>query len=185
MTVTIEVQGTGSFDVSEPQCQVDTVAGSFFGVFEGEGSVDDDGVYVASMAESEATFTTPSGCTLPTLEIGLVTDIVVRGELPITQQNCTSYCDSKGRAYAEQECSVASDEATCRTEAETEYSASCETSCSEPTTSVIVAETSIAATGLANLDPTALAAGVLGTVEADLTFDRLEDGDGNEVDEAP
>jgi len=137
-------------------------------------------VYVAAMSDSA--FETPSGCSVPSLSIGLVTDIVARGELSATSQNCDTYCTAKARSVAETECDGEADEATCRATAEASYEASCTTSCTS-TTHVIVAETSVGSSvlgGLVDLDGSAL-----GTVEADLTFDHVEDADGNTVSEAP
>ena len=180
--ITIEAEGTGSFDVSEPQCEADGLTGAFTALYSGEAEVDDDGVYVASLTTVEAE--TPSGCELPDLDIGLVTDVVVRGEVQATTQNCDTYCESKARAYGETECEGDPDEASCRSTAEADFESSCSTAC-EDEAQVIVAETSLTAAALSSLDLQSLTGAALGTVTADLTFDRIEDGDGNTVDEAP
>ena len=75
------------------------------------------------------------------------------------------------------------DEASCRASEEATYEASCTTACSEPTTHAIVAETSLGASALADLD--LLGGTALGTVEADLEFDHLEDSGGQTVAESP
>ncbi|MFT6143913.1 MAG: hypothetical protein ACJATT_003926 [Myxococcota bacterium] len=178
----IRAEGTGTFDVAAPECQADSLTGSFNALYEGEADVNNDGIYIASLTTAEAQ--TPSGCDLPDLDIGLVTDIVVRGEVQATSSNCSTYCDSQAGAYADTECSGDADEASCRSTAEAEYTSSCTTSC-ESSTNVIVAETSLTATALTSLDLTALTGAALGTVTADLTFDHIEDDSGETVDEAP
>lgn len=178
----IRTEGTGTFDVSEPTCEADALSGNFDALYEGTAEVGDDGVYVASLTMAEAQ--TPSGCTIPSLEIGLVTDIVVRGELTATTQNCTTYCEAKARSYAESECSGSADEVTCRADAQVAYEGSCTSAC-EDDTHTIVAQTALGASSLSSLDFESLSGAALGTVSADLTFDHIEDGDGNEVDEEP
>lgn len=185
MTVEVLVEGTGTFEVTEPECELDQATGAFEGLYQGEAEVDEEGLYVATLSETEATFQTPSGCTLPDLSIGAVTDVVVRGELSATQENCETYCAAKARSEAEATCEGDSDEASCRAEEETTYAASCETACTGSTTHVIVAETSLGASALTDLDLAGLGGTALGTVEADLTFDHVETESGEEVEEAP
>ena len=184
MVVSIELRGTGTFDVSEPQCEADALSGAFNGSYEGTATIDDNGVYVAAMAESATELTTPSGCELPDVSIGLLTEVVVRGELTATSENCTTYCESKGRSYAEAECEGDSDQATCRAAAEASYEASCTQECSQ-STHVIVAESSLGASAIGELALDGLSGNALGTVTVDLTFDHIEDSSGDEVDEAP
>ena len=184
MVVSIELRGTGSFDVSEPECQADALSGAFNGSYEGTATIDDDGVYVAAMADSATELTTPSGCELPDVSIGLVTDVVVRGELTATSENCTTYCEAKGRSYAETECEGDSDEASCRAAAGADYESSCTQECSQ-STHVIVAESSLGASAITDLALDGLSGNALGTVSVDLTFDHIEDGSGDEVNEAP
>lgn len=180
--VQIRAEGTGTFDVSEPQCEADALTGAFSALYEGDATVDNDGIYVASLTVVEAE--TPSGCELPDLDIGVVTDVVIRGEVEATTRNCETYCESKARASAETQCEGDANEAGCRSTQEAAYEASCTTSCTS-STNVIVAETSLTATALSSLDLAALTGAALGEVTADLTFDHVEDSDGDTVDEAP
>lgn len=178
MRVFVEVEGTGTFDVGDPQCEADELTGAFQGLLEGDAEIDEDGVYFAAMGEGD--FETPSGCTIPSLSIGVVTGVVVRGELAATTQNCDTYCTAKARSVAESECDGNADEAGCRAAAEATYEASCTTSCTS-TTHVIVAETSLGASALGGLD--LLGGSALGTIEADLEFDHVEDSSGQTVSE--
>ncbi len=182
MWLSIDVEGSGDFSVSDPECQLDSLGSTFLGQLEGEAELDGNGVYVATLASTESTFTTPSGCTIPSLSIGSVTEVVVRGELTATQENCESYCAASARSEAEAECGS---DASCRGDVQSAHEASCTTECTSSTTHVIVAETSLGVTALAELNGQALSGSSLGTISADLTFDRIEDGQGNEVDEAP
>ncbi len=111
--------------------------------------------------------------------------LLLRGELSATTQNCESYCAAKARSHAEAECSGEADQASCRAAEEASYEASCETSCTSSTTHVIVAETALSATALADLNASALTGAAIGEVQADLTFDRIEDDQGETVEEAP
>ncbi len=182
MRVEILVDGTATFQVTEPQCQLDQASGAFDGLYEGEATIDDDGVYLASFASADATFETPSDCTLPELSIGTLTGVVVRAELTTTQQNCDTYCAAKARSEAEAECEGDADEATCRAAAESSYEATCETACA-PSTHRIVARTALGVSALADLNASALTGTGLGTLEVDLMFDRIEDEDGQVVPE--
>jgi len=184
MRVEIRVEGMGTLDGLDPQCSLDGLSGAFDGLYTGQGSVDDDGVYVAGFASSTATFETPTGCEIPTLEIGTVTNVVVRGELSATTTNCQSYCSAKARSSAETECSGNNNEASCRATAESEYAASCQTQCTT-TNHRIVAETQLSATAAAELSARNLSGAALGELFVDLTYDRIEDGSGNIVNESP
>jgi hypothetical protein len=181
MWVSIDFEGTGELDLGDPSCDL-TGLGSFEGLYEGEGTIDDDGVYVASFAEAEATVQTPSGCEIPSLSVEVITDVVVTGYLSATQENCTSYCEASARAAAEERCAGDSDEVSCRAEVEGSYAASCETECVS-TTHTIVAQSSLGVGSLADITASSLSGAALGTLSVDLTFDHIEDQDGDPVSE--
>ena len=183
MTVVLEVDGSGDFSISDPQCSLSGASGAVEGLYEGEGTVDGDGVYVASFASTNATFETPDGCEVPEVEVSAVTGISVVATIENTSSQCTTYCESKARSYGEAECAAAQDEATCRAEAEAEYQGSCETTCTDPQTRGITARTSLGAGALAGLAVGSLSGAALGELEVDLTFDHLEDEDGEEISE--
>jgi len=168
---------------SEPECQLDQASGAFSGLYEGEAQID-DGVYVATFASSEAAFETPSGCTLPDLAIGTLTRVVLRAELSATTENCEAYCAAKARSEAEAECEGDPDQAACRADFAASYEASCETACST-STHRIVARTALGVDTLAALNASSITGTGLGTVQADLTFDHIEDASGSTVDESP
>lgn len=184
LRVTIEVAGTGTLSGLEPACEVEGATGGFTGLLEGSGEIDGNGTYVALLASNEATFTTPSGtCDIPELEIGSVTSVVVRGELTNTQTNCETYCESKARAAAEESCGADASAASCRTEFEGSYESTCTQECTT-STRTIVAETSLGLDAVAAINASGLTGSGLGEIEADLTFDHIEEADGTEVDEA-
>lgn len=184
MNVSIDVEGDGTISGLDPSCALEGTSGGFTGLYQGDATVDDNGVYTASLAEGS--FTTPSGaCVIDNLQIGSFTSVVVRGELQNTQKNCTTYCDAKARAAAESACDGEADQASCRSSAEADYSGSCTTECTSSTTRRIVAETSLGVTDLASLNAQGLSGATIGEVNADLTFDHIENDDGSEVDEAP
>lgn len=183
MTVDLEVDGTGDLDVGDPSCALD--GNSFDALYEGEGETTGDGVYLASFAAADATFETPSGCEIPDAEVNVVTGVSVVARIENTSQQCETYCQAKARSYAETECEGDADEASCRGEAETTYEGSCTTTCEDPETRFIVARTELGAGAVANLAVSELSGKALGTIEADLTFDRLEDQDGNRLEEGP
>jgi hypothetical protein len=185
MLVEILVRGSGDLGDLDPQCSLDGATGSFKGLFSGVATIDGDGAYVATLASADAFFETPSGCEIPTIEIGAVTEVVIRGTLSATTQNCEAYCSAKARSYAEGECSGAGDQVACRAAAEGEYQASCGASCSAETTHVIAAEAALSASALAELNAAALTGAALGELSANLTFDYLADASGNVVSEAP
>ena len=183
--VEIRFEGTGALELSEPGCDPTNLTGAFEGLYQGEATLDDDGVYVASFAEAEAEVVTPSGCEVPGLSIDLITGVEVYSTLSATRENCETYCTAKARAHAEEACSADSSEAECRAEVAAEYAAACQTTCTRSTTYTIVASTSLGASALADLTADALTGAALGTIEADLTFDHIEDEQGETVSEAP
>jgi hypothetical protein len=180
MDVTLVVEGQGDIPEIDPQCALDP-AGAFEAHLVGDAVVDDDGAYLATLGSGAVDVTTPSGCEIPELSGGVVTDITLRAELAATTQNCDTYCAASARADAEAECAGEPDEAQCRGEAEAAFAAACTTTCSTET-HVIVAEVSIGAGALGELDLEALQAAALGQFEAELTFDHMEDEAGNTLD---
>jgi len=172
IVVTVEVRGTGTLEGLEPQC-LDGASGQFHALFDGAATVDDDGAYVAAVGEGGGQIETLSGCAVPELTVGVITDIVVRAEIDATTASCSSYCEASARSSAEAECAGNSDQAGCRAAAESSASASCNTECTTQR-DVIVAEASLAASLLGDLDAEALKAAALGDFTANLTFDHME-----------
>lgn len=181
ISVTIEVRGSGDLSGLEPTC-LDGAAGMFEGLLATTTEVDDDGVYFAGIAEGEASFETPSGCEIPELEIAALSEVVVRGELSATAASCESYCSARARQSAESECAGSSDQVACRSSAEGDYMASCQVAC-EQSAVVIAAETELSAAARAELAASQIAGSSLGTLDVNLVFDRIEDGDGAVIDE--
>jgi hypothetical protein len=176
--VTITVKGTGQIPHVDPQCALDP-AGAFEASYLSTMNMSDgSGAYTAAF--TSGSITTPSGCEVPDLTVGLVTDVVVRGELAITTQNCETFCDANARADAEAECGASASAATCRAQAEAQASAQCQTTCTTKA-HAIVAEVSLAAALLGDLDADALRAAALGELHASLTFDHLEDANGKHL----
>lgn len=175
--VTITVKGTGQIPRVDPQCALDP-AGAFEANYLGTMDMTDGSAYTAAFASGS--ITTPSGCEIPNLTVGLVTDVVVRGELAINTQNCETFCAANARADAEAECGASASAATCRAQAESQASAQCQTTCTTKA-HAIVAEVSLAATLLGDVDADALRAAALGELRANLTFDHLEDASGKHL----
>jgi hypothetical protein len=170
--ITVTVKGTGTLPQIDPQCATDP-AGAFEAHYAGTMAITDGSAYAANIAEGSGMFTTPSGCTIGDLTVGVVTDVVVRAELDATSQNCTTYCAASARADAEAQCGASSSAATCRETAEGQLAASCMTECTQQSNK-IVAETSIGASTLAHADADTLRAAALGELSAKLTFDHIE-----------
>ncbi len=177
--ISIVVEGSGDIPDLDPQCSLDP-AGSFEAHYLGTLNLSDDSVYAAALGSTAAEIVTPSGCEIPELTVGVITDVRVRGELTANTQNCESYCAATARADAEQECGATASSAECRTNAEAAAAASCTTTCTTQA-HVIVAEVSLLASLFGDLDADALQAAALGDFEANLTFDHMEDENGNEV----
>jgi hypothetical protein len=175
--VTITIKGTGQIPQVDPQCALDP-AGSFEAHYLSTMNMADGSAYTAAIASG--TITTPSGCTIPNLTVGVVTDVVVRGELAINTQNCTTFCEANARADAEAECGTSASAASCRAAAESEASAQCQTTCTTKA-HAIVAEVSLMAALFGDLDADALRAAALGDLSANLTFDHLEDASGKDL----
>ncbi len=172
INVTVEVRGTGTLSGLDPQC-LDGASGQFHALFDGVATVDDDGAYVAAVGEGGGQIETLSGCPIPDLNVGVITDVVVRAEIEATTAQCESYCSASARAAAEAECAGSGDQASCRAAAESSANASCTTECTTQR-DVIVAEASLAASLLGDLDAEALRAAALGDFTANLTFDHME-----------
>lgn len=177
--VSIVVKGTGTIPEVDPQCALDP-AGQFEAHYLSTTTVTDNDIYTATVAETNGQIQTPSGCTIPDLTVGLITDIVVRAELAINTTNCETFCSARARADAEAQCGASASSATCRAEYETQASTQCQTTCTT-NAHAIVAEVSLAASLLDDLDADALRAAALGELTANLTFDHLEDSDGNDL----
>jgi hypothetical protein len=183
MAVAIHIEGSGELSGLEPQCTLDSVAGSFEGELLGTATIDEDGAYVAALASSTAEMFTPSGCEIPELEITALSEVLVRATIAATTQNCESYCSAKARSHGEAECGAEPGSASCRLAAEGDYRASCQTSCRSETTHVLVAESRLSATALAELTATSLTGAALGEISVDLSFDRIETAEGETVEE--
>jgi hypothetical protein len=178
--VFIIVEGSGDIPDIDPQCSLDPV-GSFEAHYLGTLDVSDGGVYTSSFGNAATEIVTPSGCTIPELTVGVITNVRIRGELDATTQNCDTFCAATARAGAEESCGASASAAMCRADAEAQAQASCMTSCSTQT-HAIVAETEVGAAAIGSLDASALRAAALGEIEAELTFDHMEDEAGDLVD---
>lgn len=170
--LSIVVEGSGTISEIDPACALDP-AGVFSASFLGTMMIDQDGAYAAVLGSGSGSVTTPSGCEIPDLEIGLVTDVVIRAELEANTTNCNAYCEASARASAEAECGATADAVDCRLQAAAEAEASCTATCTTES-HVIVAEVSLAASLLAELDFEALQAAALGELHVDLVFDHME-----------
>jgi len=177
--VTIVVKGTGTIPQIDPQCALDP-AGQFEAHYLSTMSVSDGEVYTASVAEGSGNIQTPSGCAIPKLTVGVITDVVVRGELTINTTNCEAFCSAQARADGEAQCGANASAAQCRAQYEAQASAQCQTTCTTKA-HAIVAEVSLAGSLLADLDADALRAAALGDLTANLTFDHLEDANGKDL----
>lgn len=170
------VKGTGQIPNVDPQCATDP-AGAFEARYLSTATISPGEAYVAAFGSSDAQITTPSGCEIPDLTVGVVTDVVVRAELTINTQNCDTYCEAHARAEAEAECGASPAAAQCRSAAEAEVTSQCTTTCTTQA-NVIAAEISLGAGALGSLDATKLRGAAFGELSADLTFDHLEDAQG-------
>jgi hypothetical protein len=173
VTITVEVRGTGVLEGLDTTCQLDGATGQFHALFDGTAAVDENGAYVAALADGSAQIETLTGCAIPTLTVSVISDVVVRGEIAATTTSCQSYCAASARGAAEAECAGSSTEAECRATAEASATASCQTECTTQR-DVIVAEVSLAGSLLGDLDADALRAAAFGQLSADLTFDHME-----------
>lgn len=179
--VEIVLSGTGDLGVVPSSCSLDQGAGQFTSLLSGTGEIDENGLYIAGFLSSEATFFSPSGCELPEVSVATLTSVEVVARLSNTQENCNSYCSAKARSQAEAECGSYPNDASCRVSAEADYTASCETTCNGASTRVIVARSSLSISAVATLNATALGVDGLGNIEVDLTFDHIEEANGEPV----
>jgi len=170
--VSIGVRGNGTLDGVDPTC-LDGASGQFQGLYHGEAAIDDGGVYLGSLASTAAQFTTPSGCAIPTLSIGAMTEVVIHAELEATTANCDAYCAASARADAESECGATAGDAACRAEAEASAQASCSATCTSQT-HTIAAEATLSADALARLNADGVTGTALGELAVDLVFDRVQ-----------
>ena len=168
----IIIKGSGTIPQVDARCATDP-AGQFVATYASTAQMSNDSTYLALIASGSGTITTPSGCTISNLTVGAVTDVEVRGELAITTENCNTYCAASARADAEQQCGATPDQATCRTSAETQLAATCNTQCTTQSHS-IVAHVSLGAAALGQVTASQLKAASFGNLEANLTFDHLE-----------
>jgi hypothetical protein len=177
--VSIVVKGSGTIPEIDPKCALDP-AGRFEAHYLSTMSVSDGSVYSSQVASGSGMIQTPSGCAIPNLTVGVITDVVVRSELSINTTNCESYCSAQARADGEAQCGANANAAQCRAQYEGQASAQCQTTCTTQAHK-IVAEVSLAASLLGNLDAEALRAAALGDLTANLTFDHLEDANGKDL----
>lgn len=166
--LSMTIKGTATIPQVDPQCVTDP-AGKFEARYAGTASIGD--AYVASFARGS--IVTPSGCEIPELTVGVVTDIVIRGELETTTQNCQTYCEASARADAEAQCGATASAAQCRAQAESNAAAQCMTSCTTQKTK-IVAETTVGVSSLGSVDASSLRSATFADLEANLVFDVLE-----------
>lgn len=183
MQMEIRMSGMGSASDLQPQCSLDGSSASFTGLLAGQGGVDENGTYFAGYVFGEGTFKTPSGCTLPPVNVESMTDVVIRAKLSNTTKNCQSYCETRASGYAEAQCGTSPSSATCRAQAQAQYENTCTTQCTGSTTRRIVAEAHLGLSAVATLNARHLGVDGLGTIDANLTFDRIEDQNGSVVQE--
>ncbi len=171
--LTVEVRGTGTLDGLTGACALEAASGQFRARFDAAAAIGPDGAYVATLASAAARLETLGGCPIPDLTVALVTDVVVRAELDATTATCESYCAASARSAAEATCAGSATQATCRAAAEADAQAACHTECATQR-EVIVAEASLAASLLGEVDAELLRAAALGELRAELTLDRME-----------
>jgi hypothetical protein len=174
--VSIVIKGSGQIPEIDPRCALDP-AGQFEARYLSTASMSDGNLYAATVAEGSGTIQTPSGCTIPDLTVGVITDVIVQGDLTINTQNCETYCAARARADGEAQCGASASAATCRSEFEAQASAQCTQTCTTKA-QTIRAELSLGAALLGDLDAPALRAAAIGDLTADLTFDHMLDADG-------
>lgn len=175
--VSVVIKGTGQIQDLDPQCALDP-AGAFEAHYLSSLDMTDGSVYAAALASGS--IQTPSGCTIPDLTVGVVTDIVVRGELAINTTNCNTFCSARARAEGEAECGATASSAACRADYEADAAAACVTTCTTRA-SKILAEVSLAGSLLGDIDAQGLRTAAFGDLSADLTFDTLVDANGESL----
>lgn len=177
--LTIVVEGTGTLPQIDAKCATDPV-GAFEAHYSSMLEMSSGGTYLASVAEGSGVLQTPSGCTIGDLQVTAITDVVIRGELAISTESCTSYCGASARADAEAQCGATASAASCRASAESTLAAHCTTTCTQQA-HAIVAEVSLGVGALGHLDAKALQTAALGKLDANLTFDHMEDDSGHKL----
>lgn len=182
MAVTIQVEGTGQIDGLAPECALDSATGHFSGLFQSNAKVDGDGAYLAALASGDAIFSTDSGCAIPQLDITALTSVRVHAAITATAPECDTYCAASARSRAESECGADASAASCRSDAEATYQASCTTTCTGSNTDTIAADVELSAAEVAALEAGSLSGTAIGDVQADLVFDHMEDPNGDAVD---
>lgn len=175
--VSVVIKGTGQIPNVDPKCSLDP-AGAFEAHYLSTLDMNDGSVYAATLASGN--LQTPSGCAIPDLTVGVVTDIVVRGELEVNTTNCDTFCSARARAEGETECGATATAATCRAAYEADAAASCKTTCTTRA-SKIRAEVSLAGSLVGDIDADGLRAAAFGDLSADLTFDTLVDATGKSL----
>lgn len=170
-SMSIVVKGTGQIPQVDPACALDP-AGQFEAHYASTLDLGSDHAYAATMGSLAGAITTPSGCAIPDLSAGVVTDVVIRADLEATTQNCQSFCQAQARADAEAQCGATASSAECRASAEASGAASCQTTCTTQSRA-IRAEVSLGAAAVGEVDADALRAAALGELHADLVFDEL------------
>lgn len=182
MRIEVVAEGTADLGELDAQCTLDGASGQFRALFQGNAEVGDDGAYVATLASADAVFETAGGCAAPALSITAVGEVLVRASLEADRARCDGYCAAQARSQAEAECGATPSSAACRGEAEADYQATCELSCTDSETVAIVAEARLSADAVARMNADGLTGRGLGELELDLTFDRLHDANGDTVD---
>ena len=179
IAIQVTVKGTGSIPQIDPRCATDPV-GAFEAHYTASAQMSSSSAYAAAL--SNGTLTTPSGCAVSSLQVSAITDVVIRGQLSITTENCQTYCAASARADAEAQCGASPGAATCRANAESTLSAQCQTTCTTQAHS-IAAELDLGASALGSgqLSADELKGAAFADLSAKLTFDHLEDANGNKL----
>jgi hypothetical protein len=180
VAVSVTIEGTGQIPHIDPKCAVDP-AGSFEAHYAGTANLASDRAYLASFGDAAQSIVTPSGCAISDFTVGVVTDVVIRGELVVTTQNCNTYCAASARAAAEAQCGATASAAQCRSSAETTAQASCTTTCTSQA-HAITAELALGAGALTHADADLLRAAAFGDLQANLRFDHMTDANGHVLD---
>jgi len=177
VNVTVTVSGQGSIPQIDPRCATDPV-GAFEAHYAADAQMSSSAGYVAAF--SQGTLTTPSGCAVSSLTVSAITDVVIRGELAIDTTNCQTYCAASARADAQAQCASSADQTTCRANAESSLAAQCQTTCTTQA-HAIVAEVHLGASALGQVTADELKSAAFADLSAKLTFDHLEDVNGNKL----
>ncbi len=173
--ISIVMHGSGQFSTSglDPRCALDP-SGQFEATFTSTANLANGSAYLAALASGSGQVTTLSGCELPDVASMIILDASVRAEIAATTQSCSMYCAASARADAEAQCGATASAASCRESAEASAEAACTTTCTTQSR-FIVAETSLATSLFGGLDFQDLQGAAIGDLEANLTFDHLEE----------